>query len=363
MEQIYLGIVLIGIIIMVLVPVHFGNYTEREVLGKNNMTYLKGMACIMVVVTHTCTQLGGEGILILPSNIGTIAVGIFFFWSGYGLMYSYLNKENYLKGFVTKRILLVYVPFVFANAIFLLCNFIEQEVYSFIETVKYLLGIKLICGHAWYIQTIIILYILFYLSAKVSNGNKKKFILLLAICIIVYKGYEDYIANPSDMYRGNVIPFLVGYMVACIDSRKVECWIRKNYKTITFAITFLFSATFFYISIFRWHIPCIDPRNKIICVITTTVCQSSFVILTLVISLKVRFQSKLVNYIGKISYEVYLLHQIAIDISKYFFMKYNLAATLLSAVVLAIIIGSIFYMFDNKMIYMKKSNRFIQLKN
>lgn len=359
MQQIYLIIALVFIMGIVLVPIKVGNYGKDKVFGKENMTYLKGVACIMVVVTHTCAQLGGKGVLILPSNIGFLAVGIFFFWSGYGLMHSYLNKENYLKGFITKRILLVYIPFVFSNIIFLIYSSITMGKYSFVEWFEYIIGVKLICGHAWFIQTIILLYIVFYLIAKISKGNNKLFVLLLSMCILGYKFYQYFASEPLNMVKGNIIPFLLGYFVASINWRKIGNLIRNHYKLGTVIVAFLFVLTFLYISIIRWHLSFVNADNKLLNEISGTICQCSFLILVLLISSRVTFNNRLTKFLGEISYEIYLLHQIGIDVAKFLFMKWNLALTLLGAVLFSVIIGYVFWMLSHRIISMKKANIFI----
>ena len=51
--------------------------------------------------------------------------------------------------------------------------------------IENILGIKLICGHFWYIQSIIVLYILFYICAKIFK-DKRKMIIILSILSIIY---------------------------------------------------------------------------------------------------------------------------------------------------------------------------------
>lgn len=85
--------IIIGICIF---PLAQSNRISKEGLGINNMTIIKGVACIMVVITHVCSQLKGEGILALPANIGFLAVGIFFFCSGYGInIFLYKQRKLY----------------------------------------------------------------------------------------------------------------------------------------------------------------------------------------------------------------------------------------------------------------------------
>ena len=53
---------------------------DNSCLELKNMNVLKGIACVLVIISHISLQLGGKGILILTSSVGYLAVGIFFFF-------------------------------------------------------------------------------------------------------------------------------------------------------------------------------------------------------------------------------------------------------------------------------------------
>ena len=69
---------IIGIALLSPLSVH---ERENSCLDKTNMNVLKGIACVLVIISHISLQLGGKGILILTSSVGYLAVGIFFFSS------------------------------------------------------------------------------------------------------------------------------------------------------------------------------------------------------------------------------------------------------------------------------------------
>lgn len=74
---------------------------KEEFLCDKNMNFAKAIATIMIVVTH-CVGYYDEQkdvTFYVLNNIGFLGVGIFYFSSGYGLVYSNSQKENYLKTF------------------------------------------------------------------------------------------------------------------------------------------------------------------------------------------------------------------------------------------------------------------------
>ena len=77
----------------------FENYLSVETTRA-----IKGICAVLILLSHLCTYLADYFTsLFLFKFIGAMAVGGFFFVSGYGLQYGIMNKENYLKGFLKKR--------------------------------------------------------------------------------------------------------------------------------------------------------------------------------------------------------------------------------------------------------------------
>jgi len=137
---------------------------ERKLCKKENSISIKGIACIMVIISHLSIQLEGPGVLNYIWNIGYLAVGLFYFFSGYGLMYSYISRDNYLNNFLKTKLTTIIIPFWLANTMYIVQSLIVGEHFKSLEYVQYFLGIKLICGHSWYIQSIIIFYLIWFSS-------------------------------------------------------------------------------------------------------------------------------------------------------------------------------------------------------
>ena len=55
-NQIVPFFIIIGILLKCVLPVEVGDYSQKESLGISNMTNIKAMACIMVMVIHICGQ-------------------------------------------------------------------------------------------------------------------------------------------------------------------------------------------------------------------------------------------------------------------------------------------------------------------
>ena len=72
--------------------------------------------CAVGIMLHHMSQtiyFAGEdtGILMFMVDIGVCFVGVFFFFSGYGLYSSLRDKPDYLKGFLKRRLPVIVIPF------------------------------------------------------------------------------------------------------------------------------------------------------------------------------------------------------------------------------------------------------------
>ena len=80
----------------------------------DTMKSLRGFAAIGVILHHISQEDIFQEMKVLSGfvNAGAYFVALFFFCSGYGLIKSLKTKENYLKGFVKKRIVkAIIIPF------------------------------------------------------------------------------------------------------------------------------------------------------------------------------------------------------------------------------------------------------------
>ena len=173
-------IILISILIFVIGSkiANTGEFYEDSFNVKQTNA-LKGLCAIYVIFHHLCTYFAD----VYPSFlffecVGFLMVGMFFFISGYGLIYGVKNKGDYLKGFFTKRLLTILVPYYIINLFY-----IYSKRFVGILDKKYIL-LSIFGYHLWYVMAIIIMYIGFWMCFKIF-GNKKGTI-AMSIYTIVY---------------------------------------------------------------------------------------------------------------------------------------------------------------------------------
>ena len=91
---------------------------QEEPFALDTSKCIQGFAAVAIIFHHMTQDLGPAAQpLTFLAEWGVLFVGVFFFFSGYGLYTSLKMKPDYLKGFIKKRFVTILVPFY-------LCNFI-----------------------------------------------------------------------------------------------------------------------------------------------------------------------------------------------------------------------------------------------
>lgn len=137
---------------------------------KEGSTILKVLLPFLIILHHLSFKIED---LSLFSNWGVFIVSLFFFMSGYGLVYSFHNKNNYLNDFFAKRIFPVIVPFLICVCIYQLYILVEGSL-SFNLGISDLLlrgDTNGILPASWFVFEIIIVYLVF-LGVYSAIGEK-----------------------------------------------------------------------------------------------------------------------------------------------------------------------------------------------
>lgn len=158
---------------------------------------LRGIAALMVVFYHVACNVREEPILNHFLCFGDIAVGLFFFMSGYGLMVSYCKKgDNYLQGFLRHRFAKLLPPFLIATIGYEIYQSF-QDGHSTLDSITAIVHGGTMLPDSWFVITIIVYYLLFYVCARLFHKPSALVIALwfatagyIAFCYSL--GWEQY---------------------------------------------------------------------------------------------------------------------------------------------------------------------------
>ena len=326
-------IVIVAFAVLLLAGVKFaprGKFHE-DALSLENSKCIQGFAAVGIVLHHLTQYYSEKSIfneLSFFSEIGVFFVGIFFFFSGYGLYSSLMNKENYLKGFLKKRLITVLVPFYVVNLVFVLSSLLNGNKMSLTEFFAALSGWILTNSHMWYIVEIVILYIVFYLVYRFIKNRNTATVVMSVFVIAMIIG-SLLLGHGADMscrfwfqgewwYNASLL-FIVGILAAKHRTRILEV-VRKLYRVLLPISAGL--AVFFYIftekALREWSYWNEYPghpgyKEKFL----TLAFQLPFilfaVITVILIMLKVKFGNRVLKFLGTVSLELYLIHNLFLN--------------------------------------------------
>lgn len=181
--------------------------TDFAFMNRDFTTAIKGFSIITVVWAHTGARLSVGGI----QFIAGVGVALFLICSGYGLEMSY--QKNGLKCFWTKRFLKACIPF-------WIIEFVGLRATQQFEIKKYLLDavfIRQATGYGWFMQYIVICYILFFVVKKFTEKGKiSETAILIAAFTVWFIIDSIFLANPAMPFlkARQMLSFPLGVMIA-----------------------------------------------------------------------------------------------------------------------------------------------------
>lgn len=306
--------------------------SNNDYLGVKSTTGLKGFLALGIVFHHlsqwvtTGTEFSNFGYM------GTYIVSVFFFLSGYGLYVQNERKESYLDNFLVKRLSKILIPLIIISSIYLIYRSINGQVLSssfFIDLFK---KGSTVIYNGWFVDIIILMYIFFYISFRMFS-DKTIAILVNTVLIIFYivlaikLGYGFWWYNSS-------IPFVLG-LVWAKNKENIDRLLKKYYFIPLVSVTVLLFISHQYSFILqKFHL--VDNYSYALAANIDNVIFTLFFIL---IVRKIDFSNKYLLFLGKISFELYMIHGLVMSIFGKHFVTSRLNDVIFTILVLIVSIS------------------------
>ena len=300
---------------------------QEEPLSLDRSKAIQGFAAVAIIVHHLAQELAQEaGAIGFFTELGVLFVGIFFFFSGYGLYTSLKTKENYLKGFLKKRLVTILVPFYMCILVFTAAACICGTRFTPLQLLGVLSGWSLINQHMWYIVEIAILYFAFYIIYRLIK-NRTAATVVMGIFVIAMMAGSLMLAHGKDMsasgwfqgewwYNSSFL-FVIGIIVSK-HSDGLRRIARKAYVILLLGLAALLvllgPQTVYMLRRYSYwsEIPG-ETRailDKLRCLSVQLPWIICFVLFLLLIMMRVRFGNPVLKFLGSISLELYLIHNL-----------------------------------------------------
>ncbi len=219
--------------------------------------------------------------------MGYLSVAIFFFLSGYGLQISG-KKDKYIPHMPYRRILPFYVNCVILVIVYVLFKYFLHHSFSIVSILKSLTWGGTVITNGWYLQAMLVLYVVFWLVNLFVKEAKTE-ILLIFILLICYCFICNFAKMHSTAYE-SIFAFVFG----CVWYEKkqgIDNILNKHWKSITAAVFLSFSATLLL-------------GHKIL--LFKMVSAILFVVLVNALLIKIPIRCKFSEFTGRYYFEIYV---------------------------------------------------------
>lgn len=214
-------------------------------LSKESTNCMKGIFAIFVLWHHLYQYSGllhDTYLGVIFQAMGYLSVGMFFFFTGYGLMFSTKYKKNYMEDFLSKRFLPLYVFYVVLIALYALYDkLIGNSLTATTSLVKSLLFGGTIVPFGWYLQVTFLLYLLFYFIYKFIKSTKAQ-VFILTLCLVLYCVISHFCGLATTWYE-SVFCVVLG-MIFSLEKEQIDAALNKKALLIMLSSVVLFSICF-----------------------------------------------------------------------------------------------------------------------
>ena len=308
--------------------------------------YIKGIAALCVMLSHYTQEpsvfVNGFKIInfFFPGNLW---VAVFFFYSGYGLSYSYIHKENYLDSFISKKTFNIYIPFAIASFSHTFLLGIINKSINWIDLLLCCIGIKLTNGVLWYVVELLVICLLFYADKKIFKG-KDTVVLWLSIYAIFM--IFSFINDIGTHWYISTFAVLLGMFY-----KKYEKYVLIILSRVS---QFMFNCLIITSFLLIYIIKCIISFNQIsilsikhtyIITALNIILAPLFVLFISVITSLIKNKNKkniVLTFLGSITYEIYLWHMFTFLLSSVIIHNYysQIGISIVSTILLSYCIST-----------------------
>jgi len=285
------------------------SHQESYFLDTVQTTQLKGIAILLVVVGHLWTHVS---LVETTPNLSKNAVSMFLLLSGYGLTLSWNKNPLTSRTFFKKRLSKVMVPYWITTIVILILDyFLLKRHYSTTDIVLTFFGINFteslrhLDYARWFITFIIVYYLIFFLSTRYAPGLYSLVMIFLCSILLFFLRRSEYLPFGSPHH---FVSFPIGCTIAHFHKKIAQIISRRHIIYATITLFILCMTLICYITDAKQTI-----NDKYISLLLNSSSPILFCfILILIISLigQIGLVSKLLIFLGDLSYEIYLVHGI-----------------------------------------------------
>ena len=303
---------------------------NNEYLNVKSTSGLRGFLALGIIFHHISPLVKTGEEFSNFSYMGTYIVSIFFFLSAYGLYVQNESRENYLDNFLVKRLSKIIVPFFIISLIYMFYRFVNGQLIDLNFFINLFKQGSTIIYNGWFVDIIILMYIFFYLSFKFFQNKFLSIVfntifIICYICLAIKLGYNFWWYN-------SVLAFAIG-LIWAKNQNKIDRFLEKYYFIVIVLVTVLLFVSHRYDILLKYlHI-----EDSYSYALAANLDNIIFTIYFIIVFLKkINFSNVYLNLIGRISFELYMIHGLVISMLAKIFVSSRVNDVLFTLFVLII---------------------------
>lgn len=264
-----------------------------DYLSRTQTAYVKGVLALLIIYHHVAQRMLLGVAFHALRHIGGMLVSVFFFYSGYGLMKSYLTKPDYRSTYLHRRLPSILIPYLLSNGIYWLAYRTVGVNFTIPWLIEELSYGGLLVRYSWYVAVIVLFYVGFYLLMFLRR-NKAAMILGASAFLMACDAVFIHREFPEFWYSTSHI-LIVGMLWASYEDQILQ-FIKSHYLPVVAVCTVAVGALFLISRPYSWHVGRAMRGTMYV----------FFVVLLVTLSMKVSVGNKWLGFAGKLSFEIYL---------------------------------------------------------
>lgn len=269
------------------------------VLSHQSTSAINGIFAIMIFISHISGYLTLDDLLLdnlyekFQNFHGQLVVTTFLAFSGYGVMTQLLKRgKKYVDEMPVKRILKVLIHFDIAILLYLLVNFIFHREYSMFNIIFSFTGWTSVGNSNWYIFAILAMYLITYISAKLSKNNHKYTCIFSTIGCFLYVFLMYYVGKPERFFS-TALCYVLGLWIAYYKDAILRIF-SKQWLLSLLSLILLFVLTYK------------DRENALIMNLHSVIFVTGIVCFTT----RIHIGNKFLDFFGKHAFSIYIIQRI-----------------------------------------------------
>ncbi len=304
---------------------------DDEALTADRTVMINGFFVGIIMFSHFNGYVKLDGVLNgiylrIFKEISQLMVTTFLFYSGYGIFESIKYKNCYIKTFFKKRFLKVYIAFALAIVLFILLNAFLNIQYPLKTILLSFTAWSDIGNSNWFMFATFYLYIVVMISFNLFKKDNYKAFLCIIIGTLLYMILCW--KTKSGAWFNTILCFDFGMFVSLFKAEIFKFFKSKWNYILSFIIILLLMYL------------CHSHGYTFLMYEIYSIC---FVSLILLVSMKIKIGNKMLHFLGKNTFNIYILQRIPfIALQHVGLSNYNVYIYFIVSILTTIIISIIF---------------------